>query len=161
MSATGADGDGRDATIARLRALAAPGVDPASLAPPAPHPDATLLDVLAHAMWCQKETGRLARAVDAAIATRRSGLVLHSATQAQQAELDALMREQFERMEDARKALRQAGKMPARTGAGIYAKVLAARASGSGSPGLCRSIADDLAALPALRALLWPADCVS
>jgi hypothetical protein len=53
--------------------------------------------------------------------------------------------------------LRAAGKLRATTGAGIYAKALAIRASKTGAAVLAISLAEDLIGNPALRAALWAA----
>jgi hypothetical protein len=53
--------------------------------------------------------------------------------------------------------LKHAAKLRAVTGAGIYAKALACRASRTGAPILAMSLADDLLGNPALRVALWAA----
>ena len=55
----------------------------------------------------------------------------------------------------AKPIMRAMGKTPAKTAAGIYAKALLVRGSRTGAEVLARSLASDLAALPALRAMLW------
>ncbi|HUC16546.1 MAG TPA: hypothetical protein VMA37_02540 [Acetobacteraceae bacterium] len=54
--------------------------------------------------------------------------------------------------------LREAGKLRAKTGAGIYAKALAITRLRSGGLALCKSLAEDLIDNPALRATLWGAE---
>ena len=49
-------------------------------------------------------------------------------------------------------------KLPAATGAGIYAKAMVVRASITGSPRLAMSLAEDLIACKELRAILFPAE---
>ena len=56
----------------------------------------------------------------------------------------------------AKRGLRKAGRVPAQTAAGIYAKALCVRASTTGTAVLARSLAEDLVNLPQLRAMLWP-----
>jgi len=50
----------------------------------------------------------------------------------------------------------KARKLRATTPAGVYAKVLVIRASGSGAPQLALSLANDLVEVPTLRAGIWP-----
>jgi hypothetical protein len=57
---------------------------------------------------------------------------------------------------DAGSILRAAGKVPARTPAGIYAKALCVRESATGAAVLARSLAADLIANDVLRRLVWP-----
>jgi hypothetical protein len=49
-------------------------------------------------------------------------------------------------------------KIRATRGAGIYAEALLVRHARTCAPALAASLAEDLIAVPALRASLWPAD---
>jgi hypothetical protein len=52
--------------------------------------------------------------------------------------------------------LRAIAKIPALTGAGIYAKALIVKGSKGGAAGLAKTLAEDLIACHELRESLWP-----
>jgi hypothetical protein len=67
------------------------------------------------------------------------------------------MEESKEPVTRAKPLLLRAGKMRAATAAGVYGKALLVRSSRTGTQVLAKSLAEDLMAMPGLRASLWPA----
>lgn len=131
--------------IARLRRIAAAPGDHRLLEDGPPHPDAKLLDLCAEIAHQRKVTDaawqRFAEGGRAPWCTGARADELHDASGKEIQRLDALLRE--------------AGKLRAKTGAGIYAKALAVAHAKSGALPLCKSLAEDLITNPALRAALW------
>ncbi len=134
--------------IVRLRRIAAAPGDHRLLEDGPPHPDAKLLDLcaeiahqrkVADAAWQRFSEGGRAPWCSGARADE-----LHDASSKEIQRLDALLRE--------------AGKLRAKTGAGLYAKALAVAHAKSGALPLCKSLAEDLITNPALRAALWGAE---
>ncbi len=141
MSATGKREDpvALEPVIARLRQIAAEAGDHLLLADGPSNPDRKLLDLCAEIIEQRKTADAvLQRWKDA------HGDGYHP--------LYAVLHKETGRL---RSLLREAGKLHATTGAGIYAKALAVRHSKSAAPLLCFTLAEDLIANPALRALLW------
>ncbi len=133
--------------IARLRQIAAEAGDHLLLGDGPPCPDAKLLDLCS-------EIVHQARVAEAA--EQRSRVSPYPwPGDPRRPEYDALC--EVHRKENHRLGclLRQAGKLHATTGVGIYAKALAVRHSSSGAHKLSLTLAEDLIANPGLRALLW------
>ncbi len=136
-------------TIVRLRRIAAAPGDHRLLDDDGPpHPDARLLDLCAEIAHQRKVTDaawrRFAEGGRTPWCSGPRADALHDASAKEIQHLDAL--------------LRDAGKLRATTGAGIYAKAIAVAHAKSGALPLCKSLAEDLIANPALRATLWGAE---
>jgi len=135
--------------IVRLRRIAAAPGDHRLLDDDAPpHPDAKLLDVCTEIAHQRKITDaawqRFAEDGRSPLCSGKRADALHAATAKEIQHLDSL--------------LRQAAKLRATTGAGIYAKAIAVAHAKSGALPLCKSLAEDLISNPALRATLWGAE---
>jgi hypothetical protein len=134
--------------IVRLRRIAAAPGDHRLLDDGPPHPDARLLDLCAEIAHQRKVADaawqRFAADGKALWCSGARADELHSASGKEIQRLDSLLRE--------------AGKLRAKTGAGIYAKALAVAHAKSGALPLCKSLAEDLITNPALRAALWGAE---
>jgi hypothetical protein len=134
--------------IARLREIAAAARGQSLSGDGPPHSDAELLELcaeishqrkVADAAWRRFAEDSLSLWCSSARAD-----ALHSASRKETQHLDFLLRE--------------AGKLRATTGAGIYAKALVVTRLRSGGLSLCRSLAEDLIANPIVRAALWGAE---
>jgi len=134
--------------MARLREIAAQAGDHLLLGDGPPHPDARLLELCADAV-------QLLRTTDHALDTCR-----------QRAESEDYDEDEARRLggvcvaasKNATAVMKRIAKLPARTGAGIYAKAMVVRASREGAPKLAMTLAEDLIACHALRASLWDPD---
>jgi len=135
--------------IVRLRQLAAQAAEAGTVAEAAPHPDAELLLACGQVLMRTRLLQQLWRDAYADAATTSRPLT--PAEIEAWADMDCLHREQ------ARLASRRAGKLPAATGAGIYAKALCVAYSATSTSGLAKSLAQDLMRNAALRRCLWPA----
>ncbi|HWA81678.1 MAG TPA: hypothetical protein VG848_15375 [Acetobacteraceae bacterium] len=113
-----------------------------------PHPDAELLEFCA-------EISHQRKIADAAWRRFTEESLSLWCTSARADALYGASRKETQRLDF---LLREAGKLRAKTGAGIYAKALAITRLRNGGLGLCKSLAEDLIASPALRATLWGAE---
>ncbi len=138
------------AAIARLRQIAAEAGDHLLLGDGPPHPDAKLLDLCAEAAAAHKEQQAAGKAWE--------GKPFFWPHDPARAEYDAKCEAEKRAERNYASLLREAGKLPAATAQGIYAKALAVRASKTGAATLAHSLAEDLIANPALRMALWAAD---
>jgi hypothetical protein len=128
--------------IARLRKIVAQSTVNQLLAEGSEHPDTKLLDLCAEALH----------------------LVVHAerANQARwdphkdHAEMEPLWGAYLGGIQKSKPVMGRIRNIPAVTAAGIYAKALVVRASGTGAEKLAMSLATDLIACPGLRASLWP-----
>jgi hypothetical protein len=156
-------------TIDRLRQIAAQSADSLLVASGAPHPDAKLLGDIAAALRIQRIAQQyevqFQEAFDRASADARDREDEDAGGPWEPPFKRPDVRAAFEEAQgwraESRKMLRAAGKIPARTGAGIYAKALIVRESKTGAAILAMSLAADLVANTELRAALWPAEAVS
>lgn len=119
---------------------------------PEPHPDIDLFDLADIAVRNAKLAADLWRA---SFDDRKMPLIGNNPTATELAQWRTVTARRIACMEAVRSAARRAQR-PAKTPAGIYAKLLIMRASRTGCPVLARSLADDLIQMPALRAVLWP-----
>ncbi|MGH7104422.1 MAG: hypothetical protein ACREFJ_18740 [Acetobacteraceae bacterium] len=131
--------------IERLRALVAEVAKAGSIAEPEPHPDAELLALCTQVLDLTAEHASILREAR----TTPDPFVSNPAYLAEARCWEMAI-------ERRRKPLTLIGKIPATTGAGLYAKAMAFRSVHSGG-GIVASIIDDLIACPGLRASLWPA----
>jgi hypothetical protein len=129
-------------------------------------PDAALLDQAAEALHLMaraeqaKETYfeilRRPRPKQSSLASFFGGVDPHEAQI--RAKADIHWEESRALMQRAKTLMRALAKHQAQTAAGIYAKALVVRGSRTGAEALAHFLARDLAALPALRASLWPTE---
>ena len=149
--------DTRD-EVARLQEVVTEAWNYQLLAGGPVHRDAALLDLCATALQ------HLTRAEKALVAVRAAQEVAAAHWQsnghrspALDADSDRLWAARTDHISKAKPLLRRIAKLPATTGAGIYAKALVVRSSITGAPVLAKSLAADLIACRELRATLWPA----
>jgi hypothetical protein len=131
-------------------------------------PDAALLDQAAEALHLMqqavqaeeryREILRRPKPKKSSLASLLGGVDPHEARIRAQAETH--WDESRALIQRARTLMRALAKQQAQTAAGIYAKALVVRGSRTGAEVLARSLARDLAALPALRASLWQAEAI-
>lgn len=157
MTAPSADrGAAVQAAIALFHGIAASAGDALATEGPV-HADHQLLglcaDALHHLNQAERLCAQIRQEVDEGVWTPPDGKM-----DALQGRHRALMAEAGECRRRAMPILRAIGKIKATTPAGIYAKAMACRASTTGSAVLAKSLADDLLACQALRALLWPGE---
>lgn len=127
-----------DAMLRQLASDAAHGAaDPSAVA----HPDHELLDLCDQIVMLRRQQNEILEEwQDAAVSTQTH----HENMKRNQVAL--------------RKPMLRAGKLHAKTAAGIYAKAVAVRSAGLTGASLGKSLAEDLLACTALRAVLWPAE---
>ena len=136
--------------VSRLKAVAASAGD-AMLTEGRVHPDHELLGM------CGEALHLLRHARDALAEERRIDFSrdVSEEKHRRSSELFSTMRTANAK---AVQILRRASKMRASTAAGIYAKALIVRASGTGAKVLAMSLAEDMINCPGLRQSLWPAE---
>jgi hypothetical protein len=158
-----------DREITRFREIATTTNDALLLADGPASPDAALLDLCAealHLLTHAERTKIAARKLLHAEPTQRrdhgediadvlAGLLRKTKVRA---EWEALFAEAADGVTKAKPLLSRIRKLPAATGAGIYAKAMVVRASITGAPHLAVSLAEDLIACKELRATLFPAE---
>ena len=113
--------------------------------PAQPHPDAELLELCAQVLDLHAQ---------------------HDAIWREARELprpwmdDQTYRQEMAKRKDCAKiwkpALGRIGRIPSKTGAGIYAKAMVIRDGSGTAPALVLSLVEDLVACPGLRAAIWP-----
>lgn len=142
------------AVIERFRQIARESRDHMILSDGPVHPDADLLDLCSEALHLLSTARRGRDAV--------GDFPGHGHDKRREA--DAWRKANHEAFEEATKLvgrakplLRRAAKIPARTGAGVFAKAQLVRNSKTGAAVLAKTLAADLVAIPGLRASLWPA----
>lgn len=143
-----------DQAARRFREIAAPTLEQLIATDGEPHPDAQLLDFAGEALAWLIEAERLE-------AQRRAiyeACTRYSLESRERAKCEQLWELREEKVQAAKTLMRRVRKIRATTGAGIYAKALLVRHSKTGAPELAASLAEDLIAVPALRASLWPTD---
>lgn len=153
---------GVDSVIDRFREIAKASADHLVLADGEPSPDMDLLDECAEALHLiRRRDQRLKEWREEQ--ERRSqqegwGFLSQAGLERRKAEIHRELDEENALTHRAKVVMRRVRKMRATTGAGIYAKALLVRGSHTGAACLAMSLAEDLIALPSLRATLWPAD---
>lgn len=149
-------GDAVPAAIALFRTIAASAGDALATEGPV-HPDHQLLGLCADALH------HLALA-EAAMAGHRREMDLlrwdwsEAEKDAWRVRSSALTETAARHNRAAAPLLRKIARIGATTPAGIYGKATACKASRTGAAVLAKSLAEDLIACAALRAVLWPAD---
>jgi hypothetical protein len=133
--------------IDRLRALAAHSADRPLLADGPPRPDAELLELCAKVFDLRAQ----------------HDAILREARKLPRAYMDnPAFRAEMKRRDACvtawRTPLVRIGKIPSKTGAGVYAKAMLIGIYYSTAPMLAVSLVKDLIGNPALRAALWPAE---
>jgi hypothetical protein len=131
------------ATIDRLKQIAADSGDRLYLSDGPVNPDHSLLELCADALhWLKQEKAEQAF------------------REVTPWDCDGPWKQSLRDEDDYRKAaqspLRKAAKLPAKTPAGIYAKAMVARCTRTGAAGLAMSLAEDFLGIPELRASIWP-----
>jgi hypothetical protein len=116
------------------------------------HPDHKLLEDCGEALHLFKQARALNAARFAACPQGREW------TEAERRQSNAMYREERDLDRKGAAICRRLKKLPAATPAGIYAKALIVRSSKTGAWELAMSLAADLAASPAVRASIWPAE---
>ncbi len=144
---TPAAGDDLGPVLARLREIAAATGDALLLADGPPHPDAKLLDICAEVAEAHRQERATWEAFRRTFGCLPAGAAHEEYKEAHRAAHYRLAHK-----------LRAASKLSASTGAGIFAKALAIRASRTGTGHLAKSLAEDLLGNAALRACLWTAE---
>lgn len=129
-----------------LRLLAAAAIVVGKELPAPAHPDAGLLELCAEVLDLHAKRDAL----------WREARQMCPATIGNPA-YSAKMKERERCVLDWKPLLTRIGKIPSKTGAGVYAKALVLRDGDGTAPQLAMSVAADLVNCPGLRASLWPA----
>jgi hypothetical protein len=137
--------------IRRLREIAAESADHAILADGPVTPDAALLDLCAEALHLLSQAEKAEKTV-----RQLPHYGSRDFTEQTRAEHERFWAEIAALRQQAKPVMYRIRKIPAKTGAGIYAKALVVRSSVTGAAILARTLAADLVECRELRESLWP-----